>query len=63
MTCRNFQVFRVLESILRMKHRQTPAVQVGKILSVEKRRERLPGACRWIQKPVVPWVRLEIGFL
>jgi hypothetical protein len=41
MTCRNFRVFRVLGSTLRMKAEHTPAAEVRKILFVEKRRERL----------------------
>jgi hypothetical protein len=45
-----FQVLRVLEPALRMKDRQTPAAEVGKILFVEKRRERLHGrGCRGTQ--------------
>jgi hypothetical protein len=45
-------------------HRETPAAEVGKILSVEKRKERLHGGeCRGTRKPVVPWVVLGIGFL
>jgi hypothetical protein len=56
-------VLRVLEPSLRMKHRQTLAAEVGKILFVEKRRGRLhSGECRGTQKPVIPRVRLGIGF-
>jgi hypothetical protein len=36
-------VFEVLGSTLRMKAQWTPAAEVGKILFVEKRRERLYG--------------------
>jgi hypothetical protein len=36
-----FQVLRILEPTLRMKHRWTAAREVRKILFVEKRRERL----------------------
>jgi hypothetical protein len=40
------------------------AAEVRKILFVEKRRERLhSGEFRGTQKPVVPWVRVRIGFL
>jgi hypothetical protein len=38
------------------KHRWTTAAEVGKILFVEKRRERLhSGECRGTRKPVIPW--------
>jgi hypothetical protein len=37
MTCRNFQVFRVLRSTLRMKAQAILAAEVRKVLSVEKR--------------------------
>jgi hypothetical protein len=30
---------------------------------VEKRRESFMGACRGTQKLMVPWIRLEIGYL
>jgi hypothetical protein len=42
---------------------QTPAAEVGKIFFVEREEESCMGACRGTQKPVAPWVRLEIGFL
>jgi hypothetical protein len=54
-------VLRVLESALRMKA-QTPTAEVGKILFVEKRRERLHiGECRGTWKLVIPWVRVGNG--
>jgi hypothetical protein len=45
-----------------MKAQADSRAEIGKILFVEKRRERLHGACKGIQKAVVLWVRLEIGF-
>jgi hypothetical protein len=47
---------------------QTPTAEVRKILFVEnsiveKRREwRHSGECRGTRKPVIPWVRVRIGF-
>jgi hypothetical protein len=58
-----FQVLRVLEPALRMKAQTDSNSRVGKILFVEKRRERLHiGECRGTQKPVIPWVRVGSGF-
>jgi hypothetical protein len=60
---RNFRGLGFLSLLWEWKYRRTPAAEVGKILFVEKRRERLHGGeCRGTQKPVVPWVGLGIGF-
>jgi hypothetical protein len=59
-----FQVLRVLEPALRMKAQMTLTAEVGKILFVEKRRERLHiGECRGTWKPVILWVRVGSGVL
>jgi hypothetical protein len=62
-TRRNFRNSGFLILLWEWKHRQTPTAEVGKILFVEKRRERLnSGECRGNQKLVVLWVRVGIGF-
>jgi hypothetical protein len=59
-----FQVLRVLEPALRMKHRQTPTAEVGKILFVEKRRERLHiGECRGTQNRLSCGSGWGMGFI
>jgi hypothetical protein len=46
-----------------MKAQVDPNSRGQKILFVEKRRERLHiGECKGTRKPVIPWVRLGIGF-
>jgi hypothetical protein len=65
MTSQEFQVFRVLEPVLRMKAQEDSSSRGQKdfICREEKRRERLhSGECRGTQKPVVQWVRVGIGF-
>jgi hypothetical protein len=60
----NFRCSGFLSPLWEWKHRWTAAAEVGKILFVEKRRERLhSGECRGTRKPVVPWVGLGIGFI
>jgi hypothetical protein len=64
-THRNFQVFRVLGSTLRMKAQAGSSSRGWKdfICREEKKRKKLHGGVRGTPKPVVPWVKLEIGFL
>jgi hypothetical protein len=59
MTRRNFQVFRVLGSTLRMKAQADSSSRGRKYLICSE--EKIKAA--WGLKLVVPWVRLEIGFL
>jgi hypothetical protein len=63
---RNFRCSGFLSPLWEWKHRWTAATEVTTLLFVEKRRERLHGGkCRGTRKPmvpVVPWVRLGIGF-
>jgi hypothetical protein len=49
-----FQVHRILLPALRMKAQVAPTAEVGKILFVAKRKERLHiGECRGTRKPVI----------
>jgi hypothetical protein len=57
-----FQVLKVLEPALRMTA-QKDSNSRGRILFVEKRRERLHiGECKGTQKPVILWVKVGSGF-
>jgi hypothetical protein len=64
MTCRNLELLRVLGSALRMKAQADSSSRGQKGFTCrEEKRKAAMGACRGTQKPVVPWVRLETGFL
>jgi hypothetical protein len=64
MTLRNFQLLRVLRSTLRTKAEADLSSRGQKsFICREEKRKAAWGACKGTQKLVVPWVRLEIGFL
>jgi hypothetical protein len=64
MTSRNFQLLRVPGFTLRMKAQADSSSKDQRdFICREEKRKDAWGACSGIQKLVVPWVRLEIGFL
>jgi hypothetical protein len=57
-------MLKFLEPTLRMKAQGDSSSRGWKdFICREEKRKASCGACRGILKPVVPWVRMEIGFL